>query len=621
MKRIFLLMILLLVAMASFSQQYIVRFRFKDFKQIPRFVSVDRVDGDVAVGYIWGKDRYKQFINLFPDAELITGQLKSKAILMAQTPEEMKNWDRYPTYGTYVQMMQDYARQYPGLCRLDTIGTSQQGRLLLSLVISDNPGDTMEFEPRFFYTSTMHGDEVVGYVVLLRLIDYLLANYNKYSLITYLVNNYRIYINPLANPDGTYFGGNSTVSGAIRYYANGKDPNRDFTPVPGIGATVGEKETEAMKVYARKNHFIMSMNLHGGAEVYNYPWDVYTSSQNPHADDSWFRTIGQRFVDTARTVDPNYLKDPYASGVTEGGDWYVVDSSRQDYMNYVQHCKEVTLEISSTKLPGSDQLPYYWNVSYRSLIYYIMEAERGLQGIILDSSLSPVRARVFLNGYDRDSSDVYTIPESGVYFRPLLPGNYDVSFMEGNTQLWRGNISAGQGRTIVNYIPNPATHVVTFSLKNDTGDTENNVRLIIQGPGDTTEVVVNGYYTDTLHTGVYMVNIIDTALGYNQIFYEAIFRDDTLRYILPTSSIGTIAQSPQVSPVKVFPNPAHSRLWVEGSDMLRIRIFSLAGRLVMDMQVNSRQIELDVSWLKPGVYLLYVETEQHEPVVKKLIVQ
>ena len=621
MKKHFVLFIALLITMVSLAQQYIVRFDFNDFSKIPQFVSVDRVDGHTAVGYIWGKDNYQRFIKQFPHAGLVKNYLKSKAIIMAQTPEEMKNWDRYPTYDTYVKMMQDYAKNYPSLCRLDTIGTSQNGRLVLSLVISDNPGNTTEYEPRFFYTSTMHGDEVVGYVVLLRLIDYLLANYNRDSLITYLVNNYRIYINPLANPDGTYHGGNSTVLDAKRFYANGTDPNRDFYPIPGHSATTGSQETEAMKQYARRNHFVMAMNIHGGSEVFNYPWDVYKSSENSHADDAWFRSIGQRFVDTARTVDTNYMTDVTPSGVTEGGDWYTISGSRQDYMNYVQHCKEVTYEISSTKMPGSDQLPYFWNVSYRSLLYYILEAEKGLQGVILDTSNNPVYAKIFVNNYDHDSSSVYSLPGSGVYFRPLLAGKYDVMFKVNNSQLWHDSVTTGQGRTIVNYIPYPASHVVTFNIENNTGESLNNVRLIIQGAGDTIEVLVNGLYTDTMPTGVYVVNVVDTALRYNQIFYEAITRDDTLNYILPTSNIGTIAQSPQVSPVKVFPNPAHSRLWVTGSDMQRIKVFTLAGRLIMDRQVNRAQMQLDVSHLEPGLYLIYIQLDQHDRIVKKFIVQ
>ena len=96
----------------------------------------------------------------------------AKAITMATTPAQMANWDRYPTYSTYVTMMQQWATDYPTLCRLDTIGTSVNGRLILSMELTANPSDTTLRE--FFYSSTIHGDEVTGYVMMLRLIDTLL---------------------------------------------------------------------------------------------------------------------------------------------------------------------------------------------------------------------------------------------------------------------------------------------------------------------------------------------------------------------------------------------------------------------------------------------------------------
>ena len=50
--------------------------------------------------------------------------LDSKAITMATTVEEMADWDRYPTYDTYLEMMRRWVATYPTLCHVDTIGTS-----------------------------------------------------------------------------------------------------------------------------------------------------------------------------------------------------------------------------------------------------------------------------------------------------------------------------------------------------------------------------------------------------------------------------------------------------------------------------------------------------------------
>ena len=76
-------------------------------------------------------------------------QLDSKAVTMAETLDEMADWDRYPTYGTYLAMMEQWATQFPQRCRIDTIGTSIRGRLILCAVLHGEAGDN-EPRPEFF---------------------------------------------------------------------------------------------------------------------------------------------------------------------------------------------------------------------------------------------------------------------------------------------------------------------------------------------------------------------------------------------------------------------------------------------------------------------------------------
>ena len=80
----------------------------------------------------------------------------------------------------------------------------------------------------------MHGDELAGYPTMLRLIDYLLCNYGSDDYVDYLVENMEIWINPLANPDGTYRGGNDNVSMSTRSNGGFADLNRNF-PDPQDG--------------------------------------------------------------------------------------------------------------------------------------------------------------------------------------------------------------------------------------------------------------------------------------------------------------------------------------------------------------------------------------------------
>ena len=64
-------------------------------------------------------------------------------------------------------------------------------------------------KPKFLYTSTMHGDEVTGMILMLRLIDEFCTSEEK--RITDILDSVDLFIFPCTNPDGTYHGGNNSV--------------------------------------------------------------------------------------------------------------------------------------------------------------------------------------------------------------------------------------------------------------------------------------------------------------------------------------------------------------------------------------------------------------------------
>ena len=320
-----------------------------------------------AMVVAWGQ---KPRPDAFPPAE---APLAPKALSMATTLEEMYQWDRYPTYDVYVQMMNHFAATYPDLCRLDTLGTSVQGRLLLCLFITGTSDNDL-YRPEFLYSSSMHGDEITGFYFMLRLCDTLLSSYGTSADITDLLDRTRIYINPLSNPDGTYYGGNNSVSRSRRYNANGVDLNRNY-PDP-FGTTpldTLQRENRAMIDYVTQHNFRLSANLHGGSEVMNYPWDSYTSAELPHEHADWWIEVCKRYVDTCRQYSRSCFRDVNNAGYIEGGDWYVISNGRQDYFNYYHNLLELTMEVSSTKQLGTENLQRYWRMQSHSLINYIKE--------------------------------------------------------------------------------------------------------------------------------------------------------------------------------------------------------------------------------------------------------
>jgi PKD repeat protein len=398
-----------------------------DIQNLTNIISIDNVKGGKVFAYANARE-FPKFIEYNTEFEVLTAPSELEPVPVTDDPQQVLDWNYYPTYDAYEAIMTQFVTDHPGIARLITIGALASGRKLLALKITDNP-DVQENEPEFLYTSSIHGDETTGYILMLHLIDYLLTNYGSDDRITNLVNSTEIYINPLANPDGTYKGGNSTVNGATRGNANNVDLNRNYADPqagPHPDGNPWQPETVAFMGFAGFHHITMSANFHGGEEVVNYPWDTWSRLT---ADNNWWVFVSREYADTVHAHAPsNYMHD-FDNGITNGYAWYTITGGRQDYMNFFRNCREVTIEISSTKLLPTSQLINHWNYNYRSFLDYLEESNYGLNGIVTDSLTGgPLMARVYISGHDIDSSHVFTDPSVGDYHRLLKAGTYNVTF-------------------------------------------------------------------------------------------------------------------------------------------------------------------------------------------------
>lgn len=353
-------------------------------------------------------------------------------------------WNAYPTYTQYVAKMQNWATQYPNLCKLENIGSTPNGRALYVLKISDNAGID-EDEPEFLYTSSMHGDEITGFPIMMRLIDHLLTGYGTNTEITTILNNTEIFICPLANPDGSYRNiGNVTMNSAnntaTRANANNVDLNRNYPdPIDGIHPDniAFQPETLAFMNFEKNRNFVLAANYHGGAEIVNFPWDTSntpnTANFSYHPHDNYFKFVSKEYAQTCQIADNNsgYMDDVENTGqfpgTTNGAAWYSVYGGRQDWNNFFNHNKEVTIEISATKFPSAANLPYYWERNRQALLNYLKQANYGLHGTVKDASGNPVNAKIYISALDNMGSWIKTGP-LGDFHKVQIAGTYSVIF-------------------------------------------------------------------------------------------------------------------------------------------------------------------------------------------------
>ena len=390
---------------------------------LTRLCSIDRLEGQSLICYA-NAEQYQQLLAKGYRPTLLTPpSMEEEYAMWDGTHREAYDWDAYPTYEAYQNMMNQYAEDYPERCTYLELGTLESGRKLMFCRINNGEPDG---KPKFLYTSTIHGDELTGMMLMLRLIDELCTSDDP--RIVSLIDQLDIFISPCINPDGTYHGGNNTVNGARRTNANDADLNRnypDFDNGPHPDGREYQPETLMMMELAEQYLFTMAANYHGGAEVMNYPWDTY---QPLHPDDGWWKLVCHEYADLTHEHDTVYMSD-YDNGIVNGYVWFPIYGSRQDYMNYYAQCREVTIECSFSHGPNPSLMPMYWTYNHESMLRYMEQCLYGMHGTVTDTVTGePLKADVTIYGHDHHGSAVSSHLPVGDYHRPIKGGTYEVTF-------------------------------------------------------------------------------------------------------------------------------------------------------------------------------------------------
>lgn len=415
-----------------------------NLQKIAQTISVDRVDGNVVTAYANNKE-FAEFQAMGYEVTLQTPpSMMFEAEMWDGSNRAEYDWDQYPTYSAYENMMFQFATDHPDMCEILDLGTLPSNRKILIAHINNGSGAG---KPKFLYTSTIHGDETTGWMLMLRFIDYLLENPTLPECEN-ILNNVDLYVGPNTNPDGTYHGGNNTVNGATRYNANGVDMNRNYADPHGGPHPDGnayQQETLWFMDLAQNNNFVMGANYHGGAEVMNYPWDnTYTL----HADDQWYQLISHEYADLCHVQSSSYMTD-YNNGVTNGAQWYMIGGGRQDYMNGYAQCRELTIECSNTKCPSATQMPSFWNINKNSIFAFVNQCLNGIHGTVVDAvSKAPIAgATINILGHDDQYSTIST-GLAGDFHRPIKAGTYNVRITKNGYEPYETQVTVADNEAI-----------------------------------------------------------------------------------------------------------------------------------------------------------------------------
>ncbi|XP_069579007.1 carboxypeptidase Z-like [Brachyistius frenatus] len=397
---------------------------------------------------------------------------EADATLEMLPPQESATTMQF-TYHSNAQMisiLKKTADRCADIARTYSIGRSLEGRELLVIEFSNNPGEHELLEPEIKYVGNMHGNEVVGRQLLVYLAQYLCSEYLLGDeRIQTLINTTRIHILPSMNPDGYEL----AVSGVNdnsddeeegprydswnigRNNAQNIDLNRNFPDLTSI--VYGRRrqkghrtdhvpipdhywfgkvapETYAVMKWVRSVPFVLSANFHGGDLVVSYPYDLskHPLERNmfsPTPDEKVFKLLAETYANAHDTMSRESARcgssRPHSrKGIINGAQWSSLAGSMQDFNYLHTNCFEVTVELGCDKFPPEEELPMTWHENHEALIAFVEAAHRGIKGIVTDEEGNRIKgASVSVRGIRHD----VTTAENGDYWRLLTPGIHIVS--------------------------------------------------------------------------------------------------------------------------------------------------------------------------------------------------
>jgi murein tripeptide amidase MpaA len=111
-------------------------------------------------------------------------------------------FDRFYRYDELTEILQAWAQEHPNLCRVESIGTSFEGRdIWLATVTNFDTGADLD-KPALMVEANIHALEVTGCTAALHLLDKLLRGYGSDPKVTRCLDTRVMYVVPRLNPDG-----------------------------------------------------------------------------------------------------------------------------------------------------------------------------------------------------------------------------------------------------------------------------------------------------------------------------------------------------------------------------------------------------------------------------------
>ncbi len=307
----------------------------------------------------------------------------------------------YHSYSETNTILRNYANTYSSICILDSIGPSFQGRYILFLKISDNPGIEDPTEPGVLFDGLHHAREWATVEVVLFYADTLLKGYGNDPTITNLVDNIEIWLIPIVNVDGYVydypgqnwwrknrkpFGGSTGTDPNRNYYgALNRDPHGDWCSVPS-GASISNNPgsqvfcgaysgwadvVNEMMNFHRTHDINANVTYHSYAEEVIWPWAYTSSMKTP--DSIAYQAIASGIASRIHKMGSGYY--------VASGSLYPLTGSTDSWVYGFHHyirgisCLSYCVEVGTSFYQPAGDLDYLVRENWKGALYFAQLAD------------------------------------------------------------------------------------------------------------------------------------------------------------------------------------------------------------------------------------------------------
>jgi hypothetical protein len=401
---------------------------------------------------IAGANYHEKTIDLIvteKELELVRGMLSKHELQVQVVDKQLAPDSDYYSPAEVTAAISNFAERYPTISRLETIGTTLEGRPIWALKITDNPDARESEEPVVLFNAMHHAREVMTTEIAFDTIDYLLTGYGVNEQVTRWVDRNEIWIVPMVNPDGNHkvwtsdsmwrknargnYGVDINRNYPYQWNACGGSSGSRYSQTYRGPSPASEPETNALMSLVARIQPVFNISYHSYSEMVLYPYGC----------NSQF-TINREVVEGIGAQLANLLPsdDNASRRYAHGTPWqllYSVDGGDTDWMYNQYGVIPYVIEVNSTRLgfqpsysrwrqPTVEKMRAGWAFLLDRLEGPGIRGQVTAERVLFEEVTIDVRAL----GTSSTMRDQHIVKADGTYHLVLKPGTYELAFRLGD---------------------------------------------------------------------------------------------------------------------------------------------------------------------------------------------